>query len=266
MTRPALAHLMVPTDDDVILDERRNDDRYVCNLRTICRPIEHPRSSSPWPARLLDVSTTGLRVLLTRRFEAGALLSIEIRTRDGSNLTLLARVVRVHATGRTRTLWSLGCLLAAPLAEDDLEELVETPHSAWLRNKRLLLAAVEEVRAAETLESDIDEMPTLELILPEEFETLTLDQGDVVSLADVLMEPLAGLGLAHVAEAELPAQAVVEWQGWQELEEEAGGGLPAPLADELDWHNAGVVQLSLFAVPECVREHHETVVADRKCA
>ncbi|MGE3809700.1 MAG: hypothetical protein AB7K24_33965, partial [Gemmataceae bacterium] len=204
--------------------------------------------------------------LMTRRFEPGALLSIEIRTRDGANLTLLAHVVRVHAAGRNRSLWSLGCCLPAPLGDDDLEELVETPQSAWLKSKRILLAAVEEVVDAVEEQAGLDEMPTLELVLPDEpganeqKDSAVLDE---VTLAAVLSMPLRGLGLANIGQngGEI-SQSVGEGQHEPDEEVRYWNMLPA-LAEECA---IGFSSLDGCPFPAQVVEGNGSAVAARKCA
>jgi hypothetical protein len=77
----------------------------------------------PWPARVRDLSTGSIGLLLTRRFEPGTLLVIELEKKALSlSHTLVGRVV--HATQNSNGSWQLGCTLANKIAEDDLQALM----------------------------------------------------------------------------------------------------------------------------------------------
>ena len=79
----------------------------------------------PWPARVRDLSSGSIGLLLTRRFEPGTLLVIELekKKQDQSlSHTLVGRVV--HATQNSNGGWMLGCTLANKIAEDDLQDLL----------------------------------------------------------------------------------------------------------------------------------------------
>jgi PilZ domain len=70
-------------------------------------------------ACVLDISKGGARLLVSRRFEPGDLLSIKLPDRDGGRATVLACVVRV--TSGSDDQWTVGCSFADPLTDDDLD-------------------------------------------------------------------------------------------------------------------------------------------------
>lgn len=91
-------------------------------LEASCRSVTSVKDD-PWPARVRDLSSGSIGLVLTRRFEPGTLLVIELENKEQSlNHTLVGRVVR--ATAQNSGAWMLGCTLANRIAEDDLEALL----------------------------------------------------------------------------------------------------------------------------------------------
>jgi hypothetical protein len=90
-------------------------------IEAFCRSVAAVKDD-PWPARVRDLSSGSIGLVLTRRFEPGTLLVIELE-KKASNLshTLVGRVV--HATAQTNG-WMIGCTLANKIAEDDLQALL----------------------------------------------------------------------------------------------------------------------------------------------
>lgn len=113
-------------------EERRTRDRYTCDLKSSCKPIE-AQTATAWPAKIRDVSATGVRLMMFRRFEPGTLLVLELQDTTGAARMFLACVVRVARQMRGR--WSLGCALDVELDDKDLEALVETPYTAWIQEQ-----------------------------------------------------------------------------------------------------------------------------------
>jgi len=119
-------------------NERRASVRVACDLDTTCQPLSGPRASS-WAARVVDISTGGLALVLDRRFEPGAMLSVRLASSDDeSTRTLFLRVVHVsqHVDGA----WQLGCAFASELAEEELQAFqakrvrtTEPDCRAWVR-------------------------------------------------------------------------------------------------------------------------------------
>jgi hypothetical protein len=71
-------------------------------------------------ARVLNVSPTGVGLLVNDSVEAGALLTVDLHGR--SHRTILACVV--HVTPREDGVWALGCNFIRELTEDDLKALL----------------------------------------------------------------------------------------------------------------------------------------------
>lgn len=97
--------------------------RFPCGLVTTCQPVAARGGNEfAWPAQIRDLSQGGLGLVLSRRFEPGTGLAIEIPETDAyPGDTLLGRVV--HAT-RHDGKWLLGCSLVSPLSEDELQRLL----------------------------------------------------------------------------------------------------------------------------------------------
>lgn len=73
----------------------------------------------PWPAKVLDISCGGTALTVTRRFESGAILNLELCDRAGQvTRTVLARVA--HVTALPNGDWVLGCRFAKPLSQEDI--------------------------------------------------------------------------------------------------------------------------------------------------
>jgi hypothetical protein len=99
--------------------ERRTAERYPCNLETRCEPIARSSGGS-WPACVTDISTGGIGMVLERRFERNAVLSLRLESPDGDFArTLFVRVVYSvrEADGR----WRMGCVFASELLEEELQ-------------------------------------------------------------------------------------------------------------------------------------------------
>jgi serine/threonine protein kinase len=102
--------------------ERRAIVRYPAVLQTSCQPLVRLRESE-WPARTVNVSVTGLCLVMHRRFEKGTHLIVEILGRhDRMTRQLLARVMRVRRQGSGE--WAIGCKLSRQLADAELHELL----------------------------------------------------------------------------------------------------------------------------------------------
>jgi hypothetical protein len=108
--------------------ERRAVPRTACKVQVYCRPGAAQTSGPWWQATVLDVSTRGVRLLLTRKVEAGTPLTITLPGApvEGRRRVLGARIVRVFETD---TGWAAGCLLLGrKLSEDEIRVLAgETP-------------------------------------------------------------------------------------------------------------------------------------------
>lgn len=104
-------------------DERRAHVRFPCELDSSCTPVAGNRGMQ-WTGKICDISKGGIGIALTRRFELGTLLTIEIQEADGrSSGTLLARVV--HVTPHSLGGWVVGCCFTNELGEDEVRALAQ---------------------------------------------------------------------------------------------------------------------------------------------
>jgi hypothetical protein len=100
-------------------EDRRRSPRFPSDLDTVCRPLVAGEAAS-WPGRLLDISQNGLAVVLHRRFEPGALLTMDLEDHGRTvRRSIFARVIhiRAHESGG----WRLGCAFSGELTDAELE-------------------------------------------------------------------------------------------------------------------------------------------------
>jgi hypothetical protein len=72
---------------------------------------------------LLDISVSGLGLLLDRALDAGTLLFVELESSpESAPVELLARVVRSAPAAANE--WTVGCEFVNPLAEEDLAAIL----------------------------------------------------------------------------------------------------------------------------------------------
>jgi hypothetical protein len=102
--------------------KRRAEARYHCGPATAGRLVMQGESAArrTW---ILNLSTTGVGLLLDEPLEADTLLVIHLKSATtGATFQLPARVV--HATVQPSGDWLVGCELAEKLSQDDLEVLL----------------------------------------------------------------------------------------------------------------------------------------------
>lgn len=103
--------------------ERRVRVRHLTDRESLCQRGEGRLDHAWWLARIVDISTTGIGVILRQRFPSGTLLTIELQNSGGDvSRTLQTRVV--HATPHLDGGWVLGCEFVNPLTEQDLRSLL----------------------------------------------------------------------------------------------------------------------------------------------
>lgn len=104
--------------------ERRAAVRHPCDLDTFLRTLNHPELDQTWPARIRDISTTGIGLQVEKPFAVGAELEIELQSGEqGITYTLLTRVVHT-GTVEDDGSYLLGCAFARPLSESELDQLL----------------------------------------------------------------------------------------------------------------------------------------------
>jgi hypothetical protein len=94
--------------------ERRAFVRHFCDIGAVI---------DAWPARIQDISRGGVKVVVSRRFEVGTVLKLEVPIAGEENLhMILAQVVRVaqEPTGS----WGLGCAFVQEISQEEVEELL----------------------------------------------------------------------------------------------------------------------------------------------
>jgi PilZ domain len=100
--------------------ERRAVVRYLCDHEASY--YELPKCQRRW-ARVRNISTAGIGLVLCAPIDPGTDLVIEMKTMDpDTSLILPARVV--HATMQEEGSWIVGCKLLSKLAEEDLLALL----------------------------------------------------------------------------------------------------------------------------------------------
>lgn len=102
--------------------ERRACVRLQSSAKGSCQSLSMQRETN-WDALVRDISCSGIGLVLPRRFEPGALLAVELsEAPEGRTRLLLARVAR--AVSQTEGHWLIGCTLANPLTEDEVQLLL----------------------------------------------------------------------------------------------------------------------------------------------
>jgi hypothetical protein len=101
--------------------DQRQWKRFPCSVTARCQLVAND-DALKWPAQVLDISATGVGLLVERDIENGTLLSVELQNAAGtSECTMLACVV--HVTHQSGTEWALGCNFIRSLSEADLRAL-----------------------------------------------------------------------------------------------------------------------------------------------
>jgi hypothetical protein len=102
--------------------DRRASVRIPENGQIWCEPKSASgtlKSDTAWLGRVRDISTAGIGLSISRRFEPGAELIIELSVK----LHLPVRVI--HATLEKKGRWIIGCAFASPLSEEVLREFLQ---------------------------------------------------------------------------------------------------------------------------------------------
>lgn len=111
-SRPAAAHAL----------DRRAHIRYAPAPDTTCQ-LTAGGNNSVWWASVMDISTGGIGLVVSRRFEPGTLLAIgvENKNREFSHM-LVARVVHVRKESASR--YIIGAKFISHLGDDELKVLL----------------------------------------------------------------------------------------------------------------------------------------------
>jgi PilZ domain len=102
--------------------ECRVYERHSCQVTTSCQPAG-AADELRWDGTIADLSRTGVRLRLRRRFEPRTGLAIELPGKEEQEpYTVYVKVIRVHDDGDG--FYSLGCRLVGELSEDELQRLL----------------------------------------------------------------------------------------------------------------------------------------------
>jgi hypothetical protein len=114
--------------DDPETNGRRKSTRFACEGQLYLVPIGANHQDS-WSAALRDLSTKGVGLTLRRRFELGAMLSIDWCSSDLPKLpSLVVRVARVfHMPDNT---WRHGCELIGDIDSEELAAFLAASQAA----------------------------------------------------------------------------------------------------------------------------------------
>jgi serine/threonine protein kinase len=107
--------------------ERRAWVRYQCSLETSCNlhtsvHRDQIELQDRWQATLQNLSVGGVGLILTRRFERGTMLTLELQGKEEAPRYLEMKVARNERLGKGR--WLLGCVFLEPLSKDELRKLL----------------------------------------------------------------------------------------------------------------------------------------------
>jgi hypothetical protein len=106
--------------------ERRAFIRYAIENDADCRAPGVLKDAG-WMARLLNISCTGIGLLMRHRFQPGSPLEVELQTRTGERRRGL-RVKVTHATAVQadgHPSWLIGCVLVESLNAEELHALLK---------------------------------------------------------------------------------------------------------------------------------------------
>ena len=107
--------------------ERRASIRYSCDPESFspnnqCRPITEAQREF-WSATVRDLSTSGIGLVVNRRFESGTLLIVTLEDAERTaRSSFLVRVMRVSQ--ESKTTWLHGCAFPHQLSEAELLSLM----------------------------------------------------------------------------------------------------------------------------------------------
>jgi PilZ domain len=102
--------------------ERRAWVRFPSSQQASCRPMSLTTEELGWQGEIRDVSQGGIALVLSRRFEPGAVLMVELSSKAGESGRQIVRVV--HATPETNGRWIVGCAFVNTLSEEELQAFI----------------------------------------------------------------------------------------------------------------------------------------------
>lgn len=103
--------------------ERRGEHRLSCDAGTFCQILD-PGSGYLWPASIRNLSIGGICLVAGRHFQAGELLTIELKNTERSFSRKCLVEVRHSDICCPNDTWIHGCRFARPLREEELHALI----------------------------------------------------------------------------------------------------------------------------------------------
>jgi hypothetical protein len=96
--------------------------RFACAMKASYQAIAGA-DTAPRPAQVVNLSASGVGLVVGEPVENGTLLSVELQAADGlCTRTMLSCVV--HVTARAAGAWALGCNFIRSLSDEDLKALL----------------------------------------------------------------------------------------------------------------------------------------------
>jgi hypothetical protein len=113
-----------PAETTAVREDRRRAERYPCGLQPFWRVEGQQQADSP-PARVENISTTGIGLRVSEAIKPGTVLVIKLQSADRRlSRPLPARVM--HATPQEEGGWLVGCQFVRRLSEEDMQALTHT--------------------------------------------------------------------------------------------------------------------------------------------
>jgi PilZ domain len=105
-------------------NERRTYVRHFCDIGAVV---------DAWPARIQDISRGGAKVVLSRRYEVGTVLKLEVFVPSNESLYMLLVKV-VHIVQEPTGSWRLGCAFVQEITDEEMQELLTTSEAPTAAN------------------------------------------------------------------------------------------------------------------------------------
>jgi hypothetical protein len=106
--------------------DRRSVPRHPCPLETYCRACSISDDDLWWRGEIWDVSIAGVGLILTRSFETGSNLEIEVPLANVRTLAVHVEYVTQQVDGS----WFLGCTFLDRLDDATVKAIVELTAAA----------------------------------------------------------------------------------------------------------------------------------------
>ncbi len=138
--------------------DRRNWQRFDCDLETTCQPAG-ATDTETFVARVRNIARGGLNLVLPQAVPVGTVLRIDLQgVTDQELCTVLGCVV--HTAETEAGAWSVGCSFVSELSDDDLtpfgarrERGTDSDQRAWVRYACDLQGSYRVVRVTERTQS-----------------------------------------------------------------------------------------------------------------